>query len=222
MAVDEAEVIAVSTRSHTGGRYWDELVISINPRLETDLTGSYRLLDDHENVLPKNILVIKDDEGIFAVPEYVAFVKKWATARLANVKGHLRLIFEGRDTVRVSRVMFVSEEWLSQLGDPTDLTFPVSQFGYFWSGEDGAPDAYFGAKSGDIEILIEGEVGPEAIDYRTTLLARMDYMNADQEAEIRLLPDARVTVRNLTVYGRDPLASADAQDSSIPAPAGRV
>lgn len=199
-AVDEADVLEVSARSHSGGRYWDELAISIKPHLAGGDDAPYRLLEDLEHLLPEHVRTMDDEWDRIESPEFADLVRQWAEARLANVKCDLRVVFDGHDTVEISRTMIVGEDWLRDLGDVEGKPLPASRFGYFWSAEDGASDAYF-AEPGQkgATVVVTADILPEAIDYRTTLLARMDYMNADEEGEIRLLPDAVVQVREIEV-----------------------
>lgn len=199
--VNEAEVVDVCVRSHTGGRYWDELAISINPKFERDNDGPYRFRDEFEHFLPDHVREMEDEYDQLQSPEFGAMVRHWAKGRLDEVKGYLDEVWNGRETIKVSRSMIVSSAWLRELGDVSGESIPVSRFGYFWSAEDGRPDSYFAdPDQKGVEIMITAEVSPEAVDYRTTLLARMDYMNADDEGEIRLLKDAVVLVKEVAIY----------------------
>lgn len=187
-AIDEAEILETCVASHTGGRYWDEAAIAARPELVVDEDGRERLLEDFGHELPGAVRALGGEDRM-ATPEFAALVARWARARLAEVKRDLRTLFGDVRALRVSRAMVVTEAWLAELGAGRE---PVraSRFGFCWSAEDGDAAAHWAEPADGIEIVVEAEIAPGAVDMRATILSRMDYMNGDGEGEIRLRPDA--------------------------------
>ena len=90
--------------------------------------------------------------------------------------------------LEIARAMAVPEGWASEVspGDP---------LGVFWAADHESSDiaAYQGDQSLP-QVTIEAVCDPEVVDWKETLRSRTDYLNGDDEAELRLLPDARVEV----------------------------
>lgn len=132
----------------------------------------------------KNVDVIEAGDD----PEMRAVIWNWLEKRYAEVIENL----PKGEQLKLYRIMRVDNEWIDDLkaGEvTTGIYFSDDPFvdGGFWLDEK-KPN----------EIRLEVTVDRTDIDWHGTILARMDYMTGDQEAEIRMKTDAPVMVNSFS------------------------
>lgn len=121
-------------------------------------------------------------------PEMRAVVWSWLEKRYAEVIDNL----PKGEQLKLYRIMRVDDDWIDNLktGEvTTGIYFSDDPYvdGGFWLDEE-KPN----------EIRLDVTVNRTDVDWHGTILARMDYMTGDPEAEIRMKTDAPVMVNSFS------------------------
>jgi len=192
--IDQGAAIETMTASWIHGGYWDAHAVRMRPELvDADLENRWRLIDD----------VGEDDEDVAAMAERQSYdgplsdelskwVRDWMIRRAAyamRVLSEIPIVDGAIVATRAVRCL------------PEDLRTP---YGVFWSWDpewSGGADAHWGTlDSSDLPLVhLVASIPVSSVDWQTTLLCAMDYMCGDDERELRLTPDAPLTLLSMTV-----------------------
>lgn len=125
-------------------------------------------------------------------PEMTETLMAWLRARFEEVVEAL----PSSDKIRVMRIMRVDQDWIDGLHDGSSTT------GVYFGDEDmDLEGGYWIDPALPYEVIIKGVVRASDVDWRGTILARMDHMTGDREAEIRLVENAPVAISSISVDG---------------------
>lgn len=194
--IDQGAAIETMTASWIAGGYWDAHATSVRPELaDADLGNRWRLIDD----------LAEEDETVAAMAERQPYdgplsdelskvVRDWMIHRAAyamRVLSGIPIVDRAIVATRAVRCR------------PEDLRTPL---GVFWSWDPewcGGADAHWGAvDAADLPLIhLVASVPVCSVDWQTTLLCAMDYLCGDDERELRLKPDARMTLLSMSVDG---------------------
>lgn len=159
-----------------------------------------RWIDDiqDEGQLPAE-LTNMDYHEMTTTPVFRQMVERWLTQRAEYVNEQLRKLHA---ETWLARMIHVDQAWVDGLTTVANLTC-----GVYWSAG-GEIDAY-GSSVHDrvakpVEIVFHARLENVTVDWRETIEARFDYMYADEEMEIQLVPGTWIGVEAIDVNG-DPV-----------------
>lgn len=146
----------------------------------------------HQVRCPGHLVHLPVEEAI-KHPDMTATLMTWLRARFDEVVAELPKSKE----IRVMRIMRVEREWIDGLHDGSSTTGV-----YFGEETMDLEGGYWIDTALPVEVIIKGLVRASDVDWKGTILARMDHMTGDREAEIRLVENASIVVSSIFVDGQ--------------------
>jgi hypothetical protein len=126
----------------------------------------------------------------FKDPQMVDVLRQWVRGRFDEVVAYL----PKDSNISVRRMMRVDRDWIDGLKDGSSTT------GIYFGDRDMDTDGgYWIDEAQPFSIMIDAVVQAADVDWKGTILARMDHMTGNREAEIRLLENSTVAIRAIWV-----------------------
>lgn len=198
-AVDPGEIIEYMIDCILTGKYWDTYSISKKPHLAISWETAEDMAITWDDELPKHIREM-DIYDIIDTPEFSNLVRSWAVARYKEVTMKLEALPHPGGHYRIHRTMRTV---------PLRLTrFKYADLGVYWTyNRDGWHDEFkpiwATRYTPGKDIIIEADVMATSVDWRTTILANMDWMVGDREFEMRLIKTAPIKVLDILDWGTE-------------------
>lgn len=191
-AAHPGEIIEYMVNCILTGKWWDTYSISKKPHLANSWEVAESMAETWKTELPQHIQEM-DIYDVTDTPEFSELVRGWAIARYREVTMKLEALPHPGDHYRIHRTIKVNPHYLT-MREHTKL-------GVYWTyNREGWPafePIWSTFRTEGKDIVIEADVMSSSVDWRTTILANMDWMNGDEEFEMRLFPLAPVTVLDI-------------------------
>jgi hypothetical protein len=129
-------------------------------------------------------------QDAFKDPEMVAVLWQWVRGRFDEVVESLPKASE----IGVRRIMRVDRDWIDGLADGSSTT------GIYFGDRDMDTDGgYWIDEAQPFSVMIDAVAKAADVDWKGTILARMDHMTGNREAEIRLYEHSTVSIRSIWI-----------------------
>jgi hypothetical protein len=192
-SVNPGEIIEYMVNCILTGKYWDTLSVDKKPHLRWSWDTAIDMVQTWHRELPKHVLDIDDIHDRIETPEFAELVRGWAVARYKEVMIKLEAVPHPGGHYRIHRTIKVNPHYL--------VMREHTKLGVYWTYDRNSWDDFEPIwsthRTGGKDIVIEADVVSSSIDWRTTILANMDWESGDREYEIRLFPLAPVTVLDI-------------------------
>jgi hypothetical protein len=120
----------------------------------------------------------------------VAVLRQWVRGRFDEVVEYLPKASD----IAVRRVMRVDRDWIDGLADGSCTT------GIYFGDRDMDTDGGYWIDEGQpFSVMINAVAQAADVDWKGTILARMDHMTGNREAEIRLFENSTVSIRSIWI-----------------------
>lgn len=146
----------------------------------SSLDDAYELFEDFENEFPN---ALQDDS---VLRDFLWF---WLPFRIKYIANEMFSEFQYYRTIH--REMIIDDYELNRIKSIQYNSVEVFELGVYWSTSP-STIAYNGDTTKNNYILISADLNIDAIDWFGTLESRIDYLNGDQEQEIKLNEYAQI------------------------------
>lgn len=144
-------------------------------------------------VCPKHVADLSVTDAV-RHPEMLGIMTEWLRGRYADLLEELPM----KETVLLQRMMRVDDDWLAELAAGSATT------GVYFSDEGIEDECDFWASHDQpYEALITITAKRSDIDWKGTILARLDYMTGGRECEVRLNENVDVLVHRVGIDGAE-------------------
>lgn len=124
--------------------------------------------------------------------DMIATLKEWLRGRFAEVVEYLPTA----NAICVQRLMQVDQDWIAGLVDGTSTT------GIYFGGPYMDMDGGYWLDEGLPHLVVmKAVVKATDVDWKGTILARMDHMTGDREEEVRLFENVTVDMLSIEIDG---------------------
>lgn len=156
----------------------------------SSLSDAYELFEDFEKDFP-NAAVDKE--------ELRDFLNFWIPLRIDFIAKEI--IEELKFYKELHRELFVELDSIPTFDIFENQDVPVSTLGVYWSTSP-YTSAQHGDHTGKVALKVKTPYHSDVVDWFGTIESRIDYLHGDQEQEIKLLKDAIIKFKIVSVNGK--------------------